>query len=102
MLSDLKDNIDCKWEGKGVRPGWMFGRKPDTMAEIAKIKKTAILFIHGDNDWVIKERHSKKLYNTATVKTKKLETINKGLHAERLIQQYPDRMKELILGWFKR
>jgi alpha-beta hydrolase superfamily lysophospholipase len=102
MFSDLKDNIDCKWAGKGAKVGWMFGRKPDPLSEVANIKNTAVLFIHGDSDWVVKDRHSKKLYNAAAAKTKKLEIVKDGLHAERLIQRHPDRMKKMILDWFRR
>jgi pimeloyl-ACP methyl ester carboxylesterase len=101
MFADLKDNIDCKWEGKGARCGWMFGPKPDPMFDIKKIDKTAILFIHGDSDWVIKHKQSNKLYNAASTR-KELVVVKNGYHAERLIQQYPEKMKELILGWFRR
>ena len=31
---------------------------------------------------------------------KKLEIIKGGGHAERLIQKYTQRMKDLMLGWF--
>jgi pimeloyl-ACP methyl ester carboxylesterase len=100
MFADLKDNIDCKWEGKGAKFGWMFGPKPDPLEEIRKIKNTPILFIHGGSDWVIKDRQSRRLYNAATGK-KDIMVIKGGYHAERLIQQHPEMMKDLILGWFK-
>lgn len=100
MLSDLKDNIDCKWEGKGARCGWMFSPKPDPMADISKIGMTRILFVHGEKDWVIKPKHSVKLYGAAPA-PKRLEVIKGGLHAERLLQQYPERMERLILEWFR-
>ena len=54
--------------------------------DIAKIKNTAVFFIHGNRDWVVKSYHSKRLYDAAKI-TKRLEIIEKGLHAERLIQQ---------------
>lgn len=101
MFADLKDNVDCKWEGKGARCGWPFGPKPDPVSRIAKIKDTPILFIHGDSDWVIKCKQSKRLYNAATT-AKEMIVIEHGYHAERLIQQYPDKMKELILSWFRK
>jgi pimeloyl-ACP methyl ester carboxylesterase len=99
MFSDLQDNIDCKWEGKGARVGNFFLTKKKPIDSIKNIKTTPILFIQGDKDWVIKARHSKKLYDAAP-SHKKLEIIKGGLHAERLIQHYPDKMKELILNWF--
>lgn len=99
MLSDLKDNIDCNWEGKGARVASLIMPKPKPIDSVTKIKSTPLLFIHGDSDWVIKDYHSRKLYNAAKTH-KRLEIIKKGFHAERLIQQYPDKMRNLILGWF--
>lgn len=99
MFSDLKDNIECNWEGKGARTTHIFKRKPKTIRKIAKIKRVPILFIHGDKDWVIKAYHSQKLYDAA-ITYKKIEIIKGGLHAERLIQLCPDKMKSLILNWF--
>lgn len=99
MWFDLKDNIECGWEGKGARPGNIFLLKNDPIDMIGRTKKTSVLFIHGDNDWVVKDRHSRKLY-AAAVGEKKLEIIKGGLHAERLIQFYPEEMKKLILEWF--
>ena len=101
MWSDLKDNIECKWEGKGARSGNMFLRKNDPIDAIGRIKHTPILFIHGDNDWVIKDRHSRKLYAAANTE-KRLEIIKCGLHAERLIQYYPEEMKKIMLEWFSK
>ena len=99
MFSDLADNIDCKWEGKGARFTGIFMQKEKPIKTIKEIKHTPTFFIHGDSDWVIKDRHSRKLYEVAKV-YKKLEIIKNGLHAERLIQFYPERMKKLILDWF--
>ncbi len=99
MFSDLKDNIECDWEGKGARVTNIFIPKPKPITNIGRIKRAPIFFIHGDSDWIIKDYHSRRLYDkTATVK--KIEIIEKGLHAERLIQQYPDRMKHLMFDWF--
>ena len=56
MLSDLKANLECKWEGKGVRPGSIFLPKVRPIDRIAGIK-APMLFIHGDRDWVIKDYH---------------------------------------------
>lgn len=100
MLSDLKDNFECKWRGKGARVTHFFLRKPNSLASVAKIKRTALFFIHGDTDWVIKDYHSKKLYERASTH-KRIEIIKNALHAERLIQQYPQHIEEIICGWFK-
>jgi uncharacterized protein len=100
MLSDLKDNIECRWEGKGAKVANMFMAKPDPLKDIARIKNTPILIIEGTDDWVIKERHARKLYDAAN-DPKRLEIVKGGLHAERILQKYPEKMKELILGWFR-
>ncbi|MFH1189917.1 MAG: alpha/beta hydrolase [Candidatus Omnitrophota bacterium] len=99
MFADLKDNIECGWEGKGARTGNIFLHKDDPIDLIGRIKKAPILFIHGDHDWIIKDRHSKMLYKAARVE-KELKIIKGGLHAERLIQTDPEGIKKLILDWF--
>lgn len=99
MFVDLKDNIECKWEGKGARICSILLPKKDPINTIKNIRHTSLLFITGDKDWVIKDRHSKMLY-AASPEPKKLEIIKGGGHAERLIQTDPDGMKDLILSWF--
>jgi len=99
MLSDLKDNFSCHWEGKGARPGHLFLPKFKPVDRISKIKNIPVLFIHGDKDWIVNAYHSEKLFKACTTR-KKLEIIKNGLHAERLIQQYPERIKKIILDWF--
>lgn len=102
MFSDLKANLECNWEGKGAKIDHVFMDKERPIDKIGAIKNSAMLFVHGAKDWVIKDYHSKKLYNSAAVPEKELEIFNDGLHAERLIEQYPDRIKELVTDWFKR
>ena len=100
MLLDLKGNIDCGWEGKGANIGNILLDKPEPLREIKKIKNSAIFFIHGSSDWVIKDYHSRMLYNAADVKQKRIKIIKNGLHAERLIEKNTVLMNDLILGWF--
>ncbi len=100
MFSDLKANLECNWEGKGARLDNMLLPKEKPIDCVADIKETAMLFIHGDRDWVIKDYHSKRLYEAAAVKNKRLEIVHSGLHAERLIEQYPDRIRDLVTNWF--
>lgn len=100
MLADLKDNIDCKWEGKGAKTASIFMKKEAPIDSVRCIKNTAIFFIQGDNDWIVNVRHAKKLYNAAITNMKKLEIIKSGLHAERLLQFHYDIMRKMILDWF--
>lgn len=101
MLSDLKDNFACGWEGKGARVSNLFMPKKDPIDTITRIKRTPILFIHGDKDWIVKPRHSRKLY-AAAPGYKEIEIIEGGLHAERLIEFHEETMRKLITGWFSR
>ena len=99
MLSDLKDNFECAWEGKGAKVGHFFEPKRKPINEIKKIKDVPIFFIHGTRDWIIKYYHSCRLYE-ASVSVKRIKLIKDGLHAERLIQQDEGKMKKLFLDWF--
>lgn len=101
MWGDLKDNIECKWEGKGAKTDNIFLKKMDPIDSARLIKKTAIFFLQGGDDWVIKERHAKKLYKAVSTE-KKLEIIKGGLHAERLMQFHYDEIKEMVLDWFSK
>lgn len=100
MIADLKDNIESKWQGKGAKTDNIFIPKEKPIDTISSVKRTPMLFIHGDRDWVVKEKHSKKLYDAALT-YKRIEIIENGFHAERLIQFYPDRTGKLILDWFR-
>jgi len=99
MFADLKDNIESGWEGKGARFSNIFLQKQAPIDSVRSIKHAALFFIHGDNDWVIKARHSKKMYESAATK-KKLEIIKGGYHAERLFQFQYNEMSDSILEWF--
>lgn len=99
MFVDLKDNIESGWEGKGARFSNIFLQKNDPIDSVGRIKHTALFFIHGDDDWVIKARHAKKLYEAAITR-KKIEIIKGGYHAERLFQFNYDEMRNSILEWF--
>jgi pimeloyl-ACP methyl ester carboxylesterase len=101
MWLDLKDNIDSKWYGKGARTENIFLKKEDPIDRIGGIKNTSMLFISGDNDWIVNSRHSVKLYDAANG-YKKIEVIKDGFHAERLVQFHYEAMKELILDWFSK
>lgn len=99
MLIDLIDFFGPIGEGKGVRLGNPFLRKRHPISYISKLD-TPALFIHGAKDWVIKPWHSRLLFDKK-YKDKKIEIFEKGLHAEKLIDQYPKEIKNLVLDWFK-
>lgn len=99
MFSDLKDNVECKWEGKGARCASIFIKKEAPIDSVRLINKTALFFIQGDSDWVVKCGHAKRLYEAAPTK-KRIEIIKGGLHAERLLQFHYDIMRKMILDWF--
>jgi len=101
MFSDLKDNIECKWQGKGVRVGSIFTKKIGPVDSLRLIKHAAVFFIQGDSDWIIGTRHAKMLYEAAGTE-KKLEIIKGGLHAERLLQFHYDSIRDMILDWFSK
>jgi len=101
MFSDLFDNFSCGWEGKGVKWGNMFSPKRRPITEIAGIKDTPKFFVHGTSDWIVKDTHSRRLYDKA-LEPKNIELIKGGLHAERMVQQFPDKMEALFMDWFEK
>jgi len=101
MFADLKDNFDCKWEGKGARTGNIFAPKVSPINSIKRLERTPVLFIHGGKDWIIKDHHSKDLY-AAKPGVKEIRIIPDGLHAERLVEFHEEAMKRLITEWFSR
>lgn len=99
MFADLFDNISCGWQGKGARFGNLFLAKERPVDSIGRIKDASILFIHGERDWIVKPRHSQRLYDAASC-PKRIEIVTGGLHAERLIQCRYESMSRMILDWF--
>ena len=102
MFSDLKDNIECNWEGKGARVDSLFIPKPKPVDNIREIKDSAILFVHGDRDWIIKSYHARMLYDAASAAEKEIKLVSGGLHAERMLQQFPQEISEIYLGWLEK
>ncbi|MDD4202296.1 MAG: alpha/beta fold hydrolase [Candidatus Omnitrophica bacterium] len=110
------DKVDFKWweldfendicyslvsskgrKGKGVRPGPWWKKKDKPIDNVHKIK-VPILFIHGDNDWVVDKRHSLELYKKATAK-KQIKIIDKGPHAEYLLRKNKEEFCSNIDQW---
>ena len=99
VFDDFFDNIFSGWDGKGAKTTDKFKPETTPIEEIKKIKNTPKLFIHGEDDWVVKPHHSEELFNAAN-EPKKLVIIKISGHAEMLINKRPEEMKELLLGWF--
>ncbi|MEI7998518.1 MAG: alpha/beta fold hydrolase [Candidatus Omnitrophota bacterium] len=100
MIADLKLNLGEKAKGKGIRPGNPFDKKVKPISVVGKISPRPVLFIHGEEDWLIKSIHSRKLYEKAK-EPKAIEMIKKGGHAEILYDTHPDLFMKLTLDWFK-
>jgi pimeloyl-ACP methyl ester carboxylesterase len=97
--NDILYNISDGNVGKGVRPGafWLKKQKP---ADSVKKLTCPVFYIHGDKDWVVRPRHSRRLYELTRSK-KELCIIKGGLHAEFLLRKNPKEFIELIRNWFK-
>ncbi len=86
-------------KGKGIRPGPFWLKKEDPISNISKLK-IPVLFLHGENDWVIKPWHSKVLFEHATG-IKKIVYFKNGPHAEYLLRDNREQFVEEITRWFK-
>jgi len=97
--NDIFYNIGEGGKGKGIRPGpfWLDKKKPIDL--VGKLT-CPVLYIHGDKDWVISPRHSKKLYEK-TASKKKIVIIKKGSHAEYLLRKNSKEVINLIKEWFQ-
>lgn len=85
--------------GKGVRPGPFWQKKHKPIDLVEKIK-CPVLYIHGQEDWLIKPWHSEALYER-TIAPKHLAIIKNGPHAEYLIRKNKIETVGLIKNWFK-
>lgn len=86
-------------KGKGVRPGPWWEKK-DRPIDVVRQVSIPVFYIHGDHDWVVRERHSQKLYDQ-TVSLKKFTMIKKGPHAEYLIRQHREEFVAAVKKWFE-
>ena len=85
--------------GKGVRPGPFWLKKEKPIHVISQVK-SPILFLHGDDDWLIKPWHSQALYDK-TVSKKKLVLVKNGPHAEYLIRKNKNEIFSLMNDWLQ-
>ncbi len=88
-------------QGKGVRPGPFWLKKPNPIDLVDKLT-IPVFYIHGEKDWLIKPWHSEALYQK-TQSAKRLAILKNGPHAEYLIRKNKNReeMLTLIKEWFR-
>ncbi|MCA9393420.1 MAG: alpha/beta fold hydrolase [Candidatus Omnitrophica bacterium] len=84
--------------GKGIRPGWMFRKKPKPIDAVGRISAPT-LFVHGQKDWLIAPEHSRKLYGKANCR-KDLLILKDGTHAEYIFRADKDGTLAVFLEWF--
>lgn len=87
-------------KGKGIRPGWLFRRKPKPIDSVAKIK-IPTLFVHGQKDWLISAKHSQKLYQKAMC-DKDLIILPEGTHAEYIYRSDKEGTLKIFREWFQK
>jgi pimeloyl-ACP methyl ester carboxylesterase len=98
LENDILYNLGEGRRGKGVRPGPFWLKKPRPIDLVGKIK-CPILYVHGDQDWVISCEHSQRLY-AKTQSEKKLAIIKDGIHAEYLLRKSAPELVALVKDWF--
>ncbi|MCK5215131.1 MAG: alpha/beta fold hydrolase [Candidatus Omnitrophica bacterium] len=86
--------------GKGVRPGPFWQKKTKPVDVVHKVRAPT-LYMHGEDDWLIKPWHSEELYGK-TLSEKKLVMIADGPHAEYLVRNSKSELSTSIIDWFKK
>lgn len=100
MLNDLRLNFGPKGAGKGIRPGNPFLKKIKPIDVAERISPTPVLFMHGENDWLIKPHHSRRLFEKA-LPPKKIRIWKKAGHAEKIYDRYPGPFLQSCTEWFQ-
>ncbi len=102
MVKDLKLNLGHKGKGKGVRPGNPFLYKVKPIDAVSgRDSNVPILFVHGQNDWLIKPNHSDKLFEAAKG-PKEIVKMNKAGHAEKIFDEQPAEFERICIDWFRK
>lgn len=102
MVKDLKLNLGHKGKGKGVRPGNPFLPKIKPIDAVAeRVNLAPILFVHGQNDWLIKPNHSDELYKKAK-EPKEIVRMNGVGHAEKIFDDQPAEFEKICVDWFSK
>ena len=100
MLEDLKLNVGYKGIGKSVRPGNPFASKISPLDIVAQVSPTPVFFIHGSKDWLIKPRHSERLFAQAA-EPKRIMIMPDAGHAEKIYDTHPEEFLGLCREWFE-
>ena len=101
MFNDLKLNLGPKGKGKGIKPGNPFLKKIRPINIVHKISPIPILFIHGKDDWLIKPKHSEKLFEKSR-QPKEIKIIEKAGHAEMIFDSFPEEFIRICINWFQK
>lgn len=86
--------------GKGIRPGWLFRKKPKPIDVVDRVTAPT-LFVHGQKDWLIAAEHSRKLYRKAKCK-KDLLILKEGTHAEYIFRADKSGTLGVLREWFQK
>lgn len=102
MVKDLTLNFGPKGKGKGVRPGNPLLPKTKPIDAVAqRTHLVPILFIHGQDDWLIKPHHSDKLFEAAKDPREIARMPGVG-HAEKIFDDQPDEFEGICIKWFQK
>lgn len=98
MWDDLKLNLGYKGRGKGICPGNPFEPKVMPVSVVERIAPRPVLFLHGGDDWLIKPRHSRMLFEKAG-DPKEIVIIEGAGHAEKIFDDQPEVFMTTCLNW---
>ena len=59
------------------------------------------MYLHGDDDWLVKPWHSNALFEKTRSK-KKLVLVRTGSHAEYMLRHFSKKIIPLIKSWFSK
>lgn len=98
---DIELHLSPREKGKKVRPGNPFIAKIKPIDVVQKIAPRPILFIHGEQDWLVGTDHSQKLFQKAG-EPKRIEIIRNAGHAENIFVLFPHEFQNICIEWLKK
>jgi len=86
--------------GKGVKPGrpWLKKIKPIDIVDDINIP---VLYLHGKKDWLVRPKHSEKLFEKSP-QNKEILLIENGTHAEYLFRSDKEGTIKIFKDWFNK